>query len=248
MQTTIIKLSELQNTQEFTVNKGDKLVLSDPCYELENIRSGANYILNAKPGVWQYDYNKETKSLDIYESSSYYLIREYGIINNSIFDEVDYFPVDSGQVGVFLKSSYQQDSLVENIQYEDTRFEDMAEKWYRACCEVTCSKKGMGFVPDGFVTGTRYGDGMYPFGIKYDPDTREVAYIRIITSDICENCGAEECDCVICDDCGYEESECCCEICDFCGEKANDCGCEFCDDCGYEISECTCEDDFDSEE
>lgn len=233
MEKTIIKLSDLKKTQELNVKEGERLILSDPCYEIENVRSGANFILNAKAGIWKYDFNKETKTLDVYELSSYYLVREEGI-NSSIFDKVEEFPVDSGQVGVFLEKSYQKDSLVENIQFEDDHFKDMTEKWYRACCEITCSEDDMGFVPDGFVTGTRYGDGTYPFGIKYASGTNEVAYIRIITSDICEHCGKEECDCEFCDECGYEISECCCE---------------FCHECDNLMEYCTCdEDEYDDEE
>lgn len=225
MEKTIIKLSDLRKTEEFNIKEGEKLVLSDPCYELEESNTGTNFILNAKSGVWMYDFNKETKTLDVYESKSYHLVKEDGI-NSSIFDEINEFPVDSGQVGVFLEKSYQKDSLVENIQFEDEFFENMAEKWYRACCEVTCSNYDMGFVPYGFVTRTRYGDGTYSFGIKYVPGTNEVAYIRIITSDICEYCGKEECDCEFCEDCGYEISECCCEYCDECGELIENCCCE----------------------
>lgn len=246
MEQATVRLSELRKTKEFNVEKGENLIVSDPCYDLGYVdkNNGLNYRLKAKPGTWVYNFNEDTMTLDVYEKSSSFLVREEGI-NSNIFDKIMDFAVDSGQVGVFLESSYQKDSLVENIEFEDKDFKDMKEQWYRACCEVTCSNNAMGFVPDGFVTGTKYGDGVYPVGIKYAPGTDEVAYLRIITEDICEHCGKESCDCEYCDECGYEMSECCCEYCDECGELEQYCTCddEYDDDEEYDD-----EDGFDDEE
>ena len=236
MEKSIVKLSNLRKIEEFNVEEGENLIVSDPCYDLKNVNkiNGLNHRLKAKPGTWVYDFNEDTMTLDVYESRSSFLVIREGI-NSDIFDEIRDFAVDSGQVGVFLENSYQKDSLVKNIEFENEFFNDMKEQWYRACCEVTCSNDKIGFVPDGFVTSTKYGDGVYPVGIKYAPGTDEVAYLRIITEDICEHCGKESCDCEFCDECGYEISECCCEYCDECGEL---------------IEYCTCdeEDEFDDEE
>lgn len=75
------------------------------------------------------------------------------------------------------------------------KFDAIEKQWCRACCEVTYSNHAMGFVPEGFVTSTKHGDGIYPAGIKYIPGTKEVAYIRLVTDFICECCGKERCDC-----------------------------------------------------
>lgn len=239
MEKSIVKLSSLRKTDEFNVQEGENLIVSDPCYDLEYVDKniGLNYRLKAKPGTWVYEFNEDTMTLDVYETKSSFLVTEEGI-NSDIFDEIRNFAVDSGQVGVFLENSYQKDSLVENVEFKNESFNDIKERWYRACCEVTCSNDGMGFVPDGFVIGTKYGDGVYPVGVKYAPGTNEVAYLRIITEDICEHCGKESCDCEYCNECGYEISECCCIYCDECGELVESCTCdeedEFDDDEEYE--------------
>lgn len=233
MKTTITKLSELKRTNTFNIKEGERVILSDPKYKLDYAKIGANHILNAKSGSWTYSFNKETKTLDIYELNSSSLVKEKGI-NNLIFDEIDDLPVNSGQVGVFIENSYKNDSLIEHIILEDDTYDHIDEKWYRACCEITNSKDDMGFIPNGFVTTTRYINGVYAYGIKYAPETKEVAYIRICTTDLCICCGSEEeCSCIVCDGCDYEISNCCCEICNVCGKKEHECccECEFCDEC-----------------
>lgn len=228
MKTTITKLSELKRTKTFNVKEGERVIVSDPKYKLDYAKIGANYILNAKAGDWTYTFNNNTKTLDVYESNSSYLVKEKGI-NNIIFDIIDDLPVNSGQVGVFLEKSYEKNSLIESIEFED----------------------GIGFVPNGFVTVTRYISGTYTCGIKYSPETSEVAYIRICTTALCTACGSEEeCSCVVCDGCDYEISNCCCEVCDICGNKehecccecefCNDCECDYCHNCGELLQFCLC--------
>lgn len=226
-----VKISDLKKTKEFIVSKGENLIVSDPCYELSYIDKGEdlNHRFKAKAGIWAYYFDEDTRTLDVYEINSSYLVKRDGI-NTRLFDEIKYMGVDSGQVGVFLEKSFRNKSLVEDIEFENEIYNTLSEPWYRACCEITTSSKCVGFVPFGFVSRTRYGDGCYPVGIKYDPGTDEVAYIRIVTEDICEHCGVPE-------------SMCECESCYECGNKEYECSCECCDRCGNKISECYCEDD-----
>lgn len=228
------KMSEIREKDFFEVKEGQSLIISDPCYEIEDASSGEDaysHKRKAKCGTWVFDFNKDTMTLDVYESKSANLIRKPGI-KPHIFDEILHFSVDSGQVGVFLEESYQNDDLVKNIEFEERTFECLSnEPWYRACCEATVSGERMGFVPTGFVTSTKYGDGGYPVGIKYAEGTEEVAYIRIITEDICEYCHEEDCDCEICEECGYDVKDCTCEYCDECGCHENYCECEEDDNC-----------------
>ena len=218
--------------------------MSDPCYDLKDVNSKKeiNYKFKAKPGTWVYDFNEETKTLDVYELNGSFLVTDEGI-NSNIFDDILYFGVDSGQVGVFLENAYRNDRLLKNVEFFDEYFESLSsEPWYRACAEVTSSLGDMGFVPGGFVTGTKYGDGVYPVGVKYVKGTKEVAYIRIITDDICDYCGKEDCDCE-CERCSYcneKESNCECEYCNNCGEHCYECSCEYCDECEELIDNCTC--------
>lgn len=243
MKESKVKLSSLRKTEEFEVKEGKYLIVSDPCYDTNDISGDGeiNYKFKAKSGTWTYDFNEETMTLNVYETGSRRKVIQDGI-NTDIFDKIVYFGVDSGQVGVFLEDSYQKDLLAENIEFEDKCFESLSnEPWYRMCCEVASSANGMGFVPDGFVTSTKYGDGTYPVGIKYAKGTDEVLYLRIITEDICEHCGKEDCNCEFCDECGYEMSECCCEYCDECGELVEHCTCD-------EDDEFDDEEEFDNEE
>lgn len=248
MEKTKIKLSSISKNTEFEVSEGQNLIISDPCYDLNDINSDReiNYKIKAKSGTWVYDLDIETMTIDIYELYSSFLVCKEGM-KSSLFDKILYFGVDSGQVGVFLESSYQNDSLVENIEFENGRFKDMKELWYRACCEVTTTGTHAGFVPNGFVTGTKHGDGVYPVGIKYASGTDEVAYIRIITDYVCEYCGAidDDCECRRCSYCNKKELECECEYCSHCYENEYECNCEFCDECEELLDECICDNEDD---
>ena len=245
MEKNALKISDLRGTKTFNVEKGDNIVISDPCYDLAEmanslgteIKGCCGYKLKAKPGTWTYKLNEDNNSLvlDVYEINSYDVVKkeeykmgldfgeleeyeeaccwlaceenadkeliDYGYDFN--FDEefYEYFtngrdgdkeekyqirvfdssfraPVDSGQIGVFLEKSYQKDSLLEDVQFENEEFNSVDEKWYRACCEISCSDSGLGFVPYGFVAHTKYGDGSYLVGLRYTEE--EINYIRII--------------------------------------------------------------------
>ena len=67
---------------------------------------------------------------------------------------------------------------LEDVQFENEEFNSVDEKWYRACCEISCSDSGLGFIPYGFVAHTKYGDGSYLVGLRYTEE--EIDYIRII--------------------------------------------------------------------
>lgn len=246
MEKAMVKLLDLRTNTEFEVEEGKNFIISDPCYDIDDVikdsKEGYNFKREAKPGTWVYDFNEDTMTLDMYELNSSFLITTEGI-SSSLFDEVVYIGVDSGQFGIFLEDSFKNDALLENVDLGDEFSELSNSPWYRACCIVT-NLDNAGFVPDGFVSSTKYGDGIYSVGIKYYRDTKKVAYIRVITDDMCEYCGKEDslCKCNTCDDCGCKEIDCVCEYCEDCGYEITECQCEFCDDCGRLIEECDCYD------
>lgn len=89
-----MKLSDLIKTNEFNIKEGESLIISDPCYDFEKVNktTGLNHKLKAAPGIWIYDFNKDTMTLNVYESRSSHLVIEEGI-NPEIFDEIRYFEV-----------------------------------------------------------------------------------------------------------------------------------------------------------
>ena len=241
-------LMDLMKTTELQIKEGQNLVISDPCYELKgvikNSQDGYLFVREAKSGTWTYDFNEDTKTLNVYELSSEFCIKDDGI-DNYIFDEVVYIGVDSGQFGVFLEDSFNKNELINGIDLENS-FTDLSP-WYRSCCIVTTTGDRVGFIPNGFVSGTMHGDGCYPVGIKYEKGTRKAKYIRVITDYMCEHCNKEEslCDCSECEHCRRKEDDCDCKYCHHCGRKEGDCYCEFCDNCGEPIDECSCYDEED---
>jgi hypothetical protein len=59
---------------------------------------------------------------------------------------------------------------------------------------------------------------------------------------VCAECGNPEggCTCVFCSSCGELMQNCTCETCVYCGELSDECVCEMCEVCGYRASECIC--------
>lgn len=238
MEKTVLRLSDLIQRNMFEVSEGECLIVSDPCYDIEDIEYNQereiNHRIKAKPGIWTYSFDEETRTLEVYEIQSANLVRDEGM-NPDKFDNIVHSGVDSGQIGVFLEKHYNNSYLLEGIEFDYNKFENMNDDvWYRACCEATCSEYKMGFVPSGFVMSTRYGDGVYPVGLKCFGNTDEVAFIRIMTDDICEYCYKVRsyrggCECELCGDCGESIDYCCCDDyynCNSCGELIEDCACD----------------------
>jgi len=69
--------------------------------------------------------------------------------------------VDSGQVGVFDRPHYGDDTLVPKDHHWKDKPIDPKQPWYSLCCEQTLSQCGAGVVPFGAVSSSGIGDGGY---------------------------------------------------------------------------------------
>ena len=123
-------------TETFRVSSG-VLVVGDPCY-------GTNESVAAQNGPWtahvvmgseEFWGNRVRKVVVHHE--------DFNPADPRISVEERGFGVDSGQAGVFDGHSYGGDGF------------------YDLCCSKTLSKRQYGYLRDGFVTSSGYGDGFY---------------------------------------------------------------------------------------
>jgi len=123
-------------TKTFKVKSG-KIGIGDPCY------SSASILVEAKNGEWEVNV-KKISSFGERVSEVIVHHKDFGP-SSKLSTEEDSFGVDSGQAGVF-----------------DGDFNGTNSSFYSSCCDKTLSKKGYGFLDNGFVTSSGYGDGCYP--------------------------------------------------------------------------------------
>lgn len=125
-----------KNTSTFEVTSG-KVVLGDPCYD-------TNPSYPAKSGSW-------TAHVVMSDGASWGSRVSRVVVHHVDFNPADpklrsfqeHFSVDSGQAGVFDFGSYGVDDF------------------YDLCCKKTLSRQQYGYMEDGFVTSSGYGDGTY---------------------------------------------------------------------------------------
>lgn len=123
-------------TSTFEVTSGT-LVFGDPCYE-------TNASCKAQNGPW-------TAHVEMSDEGSWGSRVKKVVVHHDDFNPGDRliktkkvgFSVDSGQAGVFDGASYG------------------GESFYDLCCKRTLSRQQYGYLEDGFVTSSGYGDGFY---------------------------------------------------------------------------------------
>lgn len=129
-------------TDKFKITSG-LLVLGDPCYD-------TNPICKARRGSWK-------AYVVMTDKGSFWGFRvRRVVVHHEDFNPADPrleveeqgFSVDSGQAGVF-----------------DERFYG-GEEFYERCCKATLTRRQYGFLRDGFVTSSGYGDGWYAAEIQ----------------------------------------------------------------------------------
>lgn len=164
------------NLGNFEVTSG-KLIVSDPCYELnENtpIMGVLDHVLN---GIW----TGQVEKLEV---------REWGEVcsklmacHHSFVEQTDTLHwvkcnfivgVDSGQAGIFDFHKYRiPDS---NTQGEDS---DVDSDWYLTCCDITESAYEAGIMDGGVVSHSGMGDGGY--GAYYAiNDQNQIIGVKIV--------------------------------------------------------------------
>ena len=102
--------------------------------------------------------------------------------------------VDSGQAGIFNKEFYRNDDHSDTYDLPLIFGEDWSEKdgdkWYQRMCSLTLSKfhggisdDDYGVTPDGIVSSSGYGDGLYHLMIGKVDDKIVGFEIIFITED-----------------------------------------------------------------
>lgn len=157
------------------------LVISDPCYDLDTWCMGE--IEKAKKGIWKAFVVMNDSGgwgvrcaelIALHEELSPQLMSQLYWEKSSI--DVG---VDSGQAGIFDKSSFKNDSLIkEDPHFSRNHANEAGERWYAACCDITLSDDQAGVLPGGAVSSSGYGDGMYDCFIVKKGD--EVVGVKIV--------------------------------------------------------------------
>lgn len=155
----------------FEVTSG-KVIVSDPCYEL-NLGDRCQGVLeNVKTGLWKAHVEKG-------HDMGWGICCEELVAKHSDIDSVrdmNIIPasftvcVDSGQAGIFDASVYRND---ETVQKSSSFIPD--EPWYSSCCDQTLSDQQAGIINGGVVSSSGYGDGSYEAWYAMDTNGEIVA-------------------------------------------------------------------------
>lgn len=159
----------------FTVESG-KLIVSDPCYQVDEEEDLQITLSNVKNGKWtaciSFTPGEVVESLLVF----------YGEKKPSgkwhICEKL--IGVDSAQAGIFdLKTFGRDDAIqfeVKNVH--DIEIDEVGLKYYVACSDMVASDAQGGVVPGGAVSMSGYGDGMYEVKVKYNI-SKEVVGVMI---------------------------------------------------------------------
>ncbi len=142
----------------FEITSGH-LVFSDPCYTPPSITVEC---LNGRYNAWV-EKNDEGRIKELSFCSVNYSSMEFLAMPASV--SVDLY-VDSGQVGVFDKKFYHNDSEITEADKGPDEGVCDDEPFYNACTTHTLSARNFGCLTKGAVSSSGYGDGCYE-GILY---------------------------------------------------------------------------------
>jgi hypothetical protein len=159
--------------EQFEVTSG-QVHITDPCYDLSTWCG--MYNAPAKNGLWNAEtvisdegiWGKRVAELKVWHSAH---SPEFPEKLNADFG------VDSGQMGVFDVSIYE-----ENCKYDES-----SDNFYTQCCKQTLEYSRSGvvghinptdWIGKGFVTSSGYGDGSYNGYAQYDGN--ELVAIKIV--------------------------------------------------------------------
>ena len=138
----------------FTVESG-KLIVTDPCYQVDEEEELQIVLSNVKNGKWtasiSYTPEEVVKNLFVFYGEKK-PSGKWHVCDKQI-------GVDSAQAGIFDFKTFGRD---EAIQFD----------------EVVASDAQGGVVPDGAVSMSGYGDGMYEVKVKYNI-SKEVVGVMI---------------------------------------------------------------------
>lgn len=146
----------IRKTKTFTVC--GTISVGDPCY------SSPGFIVDAKEGNWK----ANVKTVNSFGNRVSRIIVHHENFNPvaNLSTESHIIGVDSGQAGVF-----------------NDHYDGCDEGFYAECCKATLSKKGYGYVSNGFVSSSGYGDGGYEAVVFKQNDQAVCVEITFIEAD-----------------------------------------------------------------
>ena len=162
------------------IRLGGEVIVSDPCYEIPTWCQ--EVIDNVRPGVYdtqvdisdEGDWGQRIKSLTV--------IHEEFKGDNNWEQYSTAIGVDSGQAGVFCKSTYRKDDIAQDMPWLTEKGDPFGdhpirpqkedgEQWYVKMCDRTLStKEGWGVYDTGVVSSSGYGDGQYQLEVLQSGD------------------------------------------------------------------------------
>lgn len=124
-------------TKHFNVSNA--ISCGDPCY------SSPEFTVSAKKGKWIANvdhkdcgmWGRRVSRITVHH-------KDFSPIGNKYELKIKHLPVDSGQVGVFSNS-----------------YDGQEVDFYSQCCSASSNESGFGYVGNGFVSSSGYGDGYY---------------------------------------------------------------------------------------
>lgn len=170
------------------IKLGNKVVVSDPCYELGTWCMGV--IDNVLPGNYSIDIQLNEEG----RCSNLFVLHECFnpmTVNWERNEEIT-IGVDSGQAGIFSFESYRNNEHAEkNIptpgQFDDWDNNSEGELWYNKMCYMTCQDDiPGGSYDEGVVAQSGYGDGSYDLYIAENEDNQIVAIEIVFLEDYLE--------------------------------------------------------------
>jgi len=148
-----------------SIKLGDEVIVSDPCYELPTWCQAV--VKDVLPGNYRVDVVKSDQGGWGVRCSHLIAIHSNYFNKNEKF-KWEHYPaeigVDSGQAGIFSKTSYRKDEVFDgqtpNFDYVPWK-EDGGEIWYAHMCDRTLGKDQWGTYSEGVVSSSGIGDGGY---------------------------------------------------------------------------------------
>lgn len=141
-----------------------RLIVSDPCYSIEEHSHCLGIIDDAAIGEWDVilvltsvsPFGAHIAQIMVQHESMrqrYVGIEEF---TGECFD----VGVDSGQVGIFDALAYRNEAIASRLIHRVEKPIDSGDAFYSLCCDATMRLRG-GTFPFGAVTTSGFGDGCY---------------------------------------------------------------------------------------
>ena len=156
----------------------DKLVVSDPCYSLDDWTIILNDMLEGNYRC----FFERGEGYRIFES---WIVHENYCISKDKIEELKYeIGVDSGQAGYFEYDYFEKNSKLEEIDKDKYN-----KEYYDKICDLTYSyfeeiknkyfSGGITQENEAFVTSSGYGDGCYECFVKRNKENKIIA-VKIV--------------------------------------------------------------------